>query len=374
MTGLADTARKHLLNIPGRKLNGRYIVFESDDWGSERIPSRESIENLTASGINLYSNPFNYKDSLETEEDLSALFEVLLSFKDKQGRHPVITANTVTSNPDFEKIKASGYEEYFCESTLQTYRNKQGCVNSNNLIKEGINEGLYHPQFHGREHLNVRQWLKALKTGNEILRAAFDEGIYGVDLEIDTIQRNNFMAAFDSNSDEEHDEYKRIIREGVTMFRDIFGYGSRSFIAPCFIWHPSLEPILLENGIKFIQGLPIQYVPNTSGTYRKIYHHQGEKNKSHQLYFVRNCFFEPALNSRVNWVEDCLRRMKIIFYWGKPAIIGTHRINFMGSLNEESRKQNLKDFSNLLKLILETWPDAEFTTTDKLGELYGDNS
>jgi hypothetical protein len=89
-----------------------------------------------------------------------------------------------------------------------------------------------------------------------------------------------------------------------------------------------------------------------------------------QVYFIRNCFFEPSLDTRFDWIEDCLRRIKIIFFWGKPAIIGTHRINFMGSLNEENRKKNLKDFSVLLKLILETWPDVEFTTTDRLGEFY----
>jgi hypothetical protein len=42
----------------------------------------------------------------------------------------------------------------------------------------------------------------------------------------------------------------------------------------------------------------------------------------------------------------------------------------MGSLNEENRKNNLRNFSILLRMILETWPDTEFTTTDKLGELY----
>jgi hypothetical protein len=85
---------------------------------------------------------------------------------------------------------------------------------------------------------------------------------------------------------------------------------------------------------------------------------------------VRNCFFEPSLNNKFNWIEECLRRIKIIFFWGKPAIIGTHRINFMGSLDEENRKANLKLFSELLKMILKNHPEVEFTTTDKLGELY----
>jgi hypothetical protein len=370
MIKLFNTAKKHILNLPGKKLGKKYIVFESDDWGSERIPSKEGMKYLTSCGIDIYSNPFNHLDSLETGDDLSALFEILTRFKDKQGNHPVITANSITANPDFKKIKASGFTEYHYESTLQTYSNKQGCLNSYALIKDGIAAGIYHPQFHGREHLNVRQWLTALQSGNETLLKAFSAGIYGIDLEIELTKRNNFMAAFDTNSEQETAEHRNIINEGASLFKDTFGYTSNSFIAPCYIWQPIIEMALKENGIKYIQGLPVQYVPVYGSKYQKICHYQGERNKIQQVYFIRNCFFEPALNPGFNWIEDCMRRIKIIFFWGKPAIIGTHRINFMGSLNEENRKNNLKTFSNLVKSILEIWPEVEFTTTDKLGELY----
>jgi hypothetical protein len=367
---IVNIAKKHIMNFPGKKLGKKYIVFESDDWGSERIPSKESLKYLTSSGINVFSNPFNHLDSLETGDDLSALFEILLSYTDRHGNHPVFTANSVTANPDFEKIKISDFKEYHYQSTLQTYSNKDGCENSYTFIKDGMAAGIYHPQFHGREHLNVRQWLTALQSGNQKLLNAFSAGIYGIDLDTEFTNRANFMAAFDSNSEQETAEHIDIIEEGAALFKDLFGYSSDSFIAPCYTWHPSLEILLKENGIKYIQGLPIQYVPIYGGKYKKLYHYQGEPNNMQQFYFIRNCFFEPALNSKFNWIKDCLRRLEIIFFWGKPAIIGTHRINFMGSLNEENRRQNLRIFSVLLKSILETWPDAEFTTTDKLGELY----
>jgi hypothetical protein len=364
------SAKKHVLNIPGKRLDKKYIVFESDDWGSERIPSKEKLEYLVSLGVNISGNPFNRLDSLETSNDLSALFETLMKYKDIQGNYPVITANSVTSNPDFIKIRNSGFREYHYESTLQTYLNKSECQNSWSLIKEGIATGVYHPQFHGREHLNVYQWLTALSSGNKLLLDAFEAGVYGIDLDSELTNRPNFMAAFDGNSDREINEHRSIIREGVSLFEDIFGFIPQSFIAPCYVWNPILEVSLRENGIRYIQGLPVQLIPLPDGKYKKKFHFQGEQNKMKQVYFTRNCFFEPALNPGYNWIQDCIRRIRIIFFWGKPAIIGTHRINFMGSLNEENRKQNLNDFSVLLKIILETWPDAEFTTTDKLGELY----
>jgi hypothetical protein len=367
---IIDLSRKHFLNIPGKRLKKKYIIFESDDWGSERMPSRESLNYLKLSGADVYRNPFNYLDSLETDDDLSALYEILLGVKDIYGNHPVITANSVLANPDFERIKATGYSEYFYTSTIQTYTNKKGCKNSHALIREGMDAGIYHPQFHGREHLNVTQWMNSLKQGNELLLKAFDAGISGIDLDSESMKRSNFTAAFDSNSELESATHEDIISEGITLFKEAFNYIPGSFIAPCYVWHPSLEIPLKKGGVKFIQGLPVQYVPYKGGNYKKIYHFQGEHNRNHQVYFIRNCFFEPALNREFNWIQDCLRRLEIIFFWNKPAILGTHRINFIGSLDEENRKCNLKDFSILLKLILKTWPDVEFTTTDRLGELY----
>jgi hypothetical protein len=41
----------------------------------------------------------------------------------------------------------------------------------------------------------------------------------------------------------------------------------------------------------------------------------------------------------------------------------------MGSLDPNNRSKNLAMFSNLLKGILENWPDVEFMTSDQLGDL-----
>jgi hypothetical protein len=367
---LTNTFKRHILNFSGKRLDKKYIVFESDDWGSERIPSGESLKYLTSCGIDVYSNPFNYLDSLETGDDLSALFEVLLIFNDRHGNHPVITANSVTANPDFDKIRASGYSRYHYENILQSYNKKKACLGSYTTIREGINSGIFHPQFHGREHLNIKQWLSALNSGGELWKKVFDAGIYAIDIKSESSGRPNLTAAFDGSSEQDSFAFKSIIEKGVNLFKDLFGFVPHSFAAPCYIWHRSLESILLNSGIKYIQGLPFQYSPSNNNKYRKIYHFQGQKNSLDQTYFIRNCFFEPALNSRFDWVADCLRRIKIIFFRGKPAVMGTHRINFIGSLNETNRTKNLEQFSILLKMILKTWPDVEFITTDRLGEIY----
>ncbi|MCU4173865.1 hypothetical protein [Carboxylicivirga sp. N1Y90] len=365
-----NNTKKHLLNFSGHRLKKKYVLFESDDWGSERIPSNESVDFLSKKGVDVKKNPFNYLDSLESDDDLSATFEMLRNHVDHLGNHPVITANSVVANPDFEKIKASGFKEYHFEKSTDTYANKGNAKNAFEIIKQGMKEGVYHPQFHGREHVNVEQWLKALQSGNQVLLDAFNTGVFGIDLDIDLTNRSNFMAAFDAHSNQGIALHEDIVSEGTSMFEELYGFRSESFIAPCYVWHNSHNDVLWKNGIKYFQGLPVQLSPDAVKQYKRIYHYQGQKNKLGQRYFVRNCFFEPSLKPTFNWIDDVLNRLKIIFFWGKPAIIGTHRINFVGSLNEDNRKVNLTMLDELIKRMLKLWPDIEFITTDKLGNLY----
>jgi hypothetical protein len=100
-------------------------------------------------GYAVNQRPYERYDSLASQEDLSMLFEVLTQFRDKYGHHPVITANSVVANPDFDKIRASHFQEYHYElftDTLKRYGNHSG---SFFLWKEGIREGIFIPQFHG---------------------------------------------------------------------------------------------------------------------------------------------------------------------------------------------------------------------------------
>lgn len=362
--------KRHLQNIPGKSVKKKYVVFESDDWGSERIPSKEAIVYLKSHGIHMERNPFNLLDSLESTDDLTALFTTLTKFRDNQGNHPVITANSVTANPYYKKILESGYKEYHFESVLQTYQGRKECFDSFKIINEGIASGVYHPQFHGREHLNVRQWLATLQSGNKNLLHSFNAGVYGIDLDIESNRRNNFMAAFDSFSAEDDYEHSTIIKQGLESFFKLYGFSPKSFIAPCYVWNSYLEETLSKNGIYYLQGLQFQFSPDNKKTdYRKIYHYAGQSNKYGQVYLVRNCFFEPSLNPGTDWTRECLSRIKIAFNRKKPAIVGIHRLNFIGSLNEKNRTENLRKFSELLELIIKTWPDVEFTTSDRLGEI-----
>ena len=101
--------RKELYNMIGWRTKRHLVVIESDDWGSIRMPSREVYDEFLRRGIRVDNDAYCRYDSLATKEDLTDLFDVLQSVKDKNGNHPVITANCVVANPVFDKIKESNF-------------------------------------------------------------------------------------------------------------------------------------------------------------------------------------------------------------------------------------------------------------------------
>src|SRR5690606_26754054 len=123
--------------------------------GSIRMPSTAAYNDLLSKNYVSKNNRYAKYDTLATPEDLSALFDVLSSIKDRKGNSPKITANTIMSNPDFDKIKQSGYSEYYYESFLDTLQAYPNCQDSFKIWEQGITSKLFTPQLHGREHINV---------------------------------------------------------------------------------------------------------------------------------------------------------------------------------------------------------------------------
>lgn len=146
------TLAQNIQNIPGWTTDRRLIVFESDDWGSIRMPSRETYEKLVRSGDQADQDPFTRYDALASESDLQHLFDTLTKYADSNGRHPVITANCAVANPDFDKIRASEYREYFYEPFTETLKRYPQHERSFELWQQGIGKRIFFPQLHGREH------------------------------------------------------------------------------------------------------------------------------------------------------------------------------------------------------------------------------
>jgi hypothetical protein len=358
---------KILSNIPGWRTKRKIIVFLVDDWGTIRIANKDARKALLKLNILKEFNRFDNYDVLESDEDLFRLFEILNSFKDKNGRSAIFTAVTNVANPDFDKIMNSEYREYYYEpftATLDRYYGKEPVK----LWSEGIKNNIFVPQFHGREHLNVKYWLQGLQTKDPNLIEAFRLSSIGV-TKSNTGSIVDYMSAFDFESVKDIDNQMTICKEGLSLFYEIFRFKASLFTSPSLIHNSRLEEQLYEDGIKYVDRAKITYEPKGEGTYNKQYFWLGRKNKTGQTYITRNCMFEPNAYPRKEIINDLLHDISIAFRMKKPAIISSHRVNFVGGLDINNRDIGLLSLRSLLTEIVNKWPDIEFMTGADLGNL-----
>src|SRR5690606_6602615 len=102
------------------KTNRKIVVFCIDDYGNVRLDSKKARENLNKAGLKV-SNRFDAYDSLETREDLEALFTVLDSAKDKNQHSAIFTPYSLPCNIDFETMSTEGNQSYIYETHHETY-------------------------------------------------------------------------------------------------------------------------------------------------------------------------------------------------------------------------------------------------------------
>lgn len=369
---MGNILTQNLINIPGWHTNRHLVVIESDDWGSVRMPSREVYNQFLKEGIRVDKDVYCRYDSLANKQDLEVLFDALTSVRDKNNNHAVITANSVVANPDFKKIADSNFKQYYYEPFTKTLESTGQHDGVFNLWQEGISNNIFHPQFHGREHVNIKKWLDILRKGDDkITRRAFELGTFGLTANVSKNIPYNYMSEFRSCEKSDIEAYVVSLKEGLELFYKLFGYKSKSFIAPTYTWSQILEPYLLDLGIKYIQGVVVQQIPKEDGTLRyKRTNFQGRRNKLGQIYLMRNCFFEPSqTRDHLDAVDDCLNRIKIAFRWGKAAVISSHRLNYIGNIDVTNRNINIVLFKSLLKEIVNKWPDVEFVSSDTLGDI-----
>ncbi len=366
----AKAILKGISNIPDWKTKRRIVVIESDDWGTIRMPSVESFKRLEGLGIDLRFGDmerFNLYDNLATKQDLEFLFEVLSSVKGNRGEYAVFTPISIVANPDFQKIEASGFQEYFYEPFTDTLKRFPGCENAFDLWKEGLEKKLFVPQMHGREHLNVIAWMEALQAPDKHTISAFKEESWGFKTSFKHIE--SYQAAFEQARPSDLEYHKKVLQDGLQLFEKLFGYKAVYFVSPNVYFSNILNRTLAENGIKYRSTAKIQreVFDGIKKTKTRLHYH-GQKEKYGIRYMIRNCVFEPNRDGKSS-VATCMAQINSSFNWNKPAIISTHRANFVGGLYPENRDNGLRQLSTLLKEIVKNWPDVEFMTSEQLATL-----
>lgn len=364
---IKSTLSHTLLNLPGWHTGRKIVVIESDDWGSIRMPSREVYDKCLKAGYPVDLNPYERYDSIASGYDLEMLFDLLCKYKDKNDSYPVITANCVVANPNFEKIEKSGFQEYHYELITETFKHYPEHHNNFDLWLQGKESKVFYPQFHAREHLNVSKFMKALQTNDSDAHFGFKNRMPGCIQKGKTNKGNYYVEATYFETEEDKKEKLAIYLEGLDIFKNLFGYHSLSVIPPNYTWSDDFNKTVAEKGVKYIQGNKKIREPVPGKKSKYTHRYLGMKNSNGQLALVRNVSFEPSLTTVNGIVDRVLSEIDIAFKMRKPAIISSHRINYVGYLDQKNREQTLHILNELLKKLLKKWPDVEFMSSDELG-------
>lgn len=351
----------------GLRLNQKIVVFESDDWGAIRTPSMVVFEKMRHSSNGIKVNNFDRFDCLESESDLCALWEVIRSFRDSFGRHPIFTCNMVLQNPNFDAIRKSKFEEYLSETFFESYQRVWGQDLRSNwaLLQQ---DGVIKPQFHAREHLNVDLWLEDLRVGNKATLEAFEMDCFGQMQQTSSTHHFHYLAAYHSRNPQDLAKKKIILKDGFGLFKKTFGFDSLTFIPCNYIWTDELTDCLPNLGVEGFQGSRVMRLADITANGKLLQKRRvmSYDTRSDLINTVRNVHFEPFDLNDGSSTTKALNQIASAFRWCKPAVISSHRINYVGGLDIHNRDNNLLQLKTLISSILKRWPDVRFMSSDEL--------
>lgn len=366
----------YLKNIPGWRTSRKFVVFSVDDYGNVRLDSKLAREKMDKAGLKTHSR-FDALDALETREDLEALYETLTVVKDKNNRPVVFTPFTLPCNINFEKVEGEGFEKYHYEILPVTYtkleaRDAKAYSGTWRLWQEGIEKSLMVPQFHGREHLNLKVFEEKLSQKDKEIITVLKNRSY-TSLSHSGYKSIGWTAAFAFDTLRDINKFPNIIKTGMAAFEEVFGFRSESFTPPAQEFPSSLERNLIDYGIKHLDKPFRRKRHLGSGKYRYELNVMRRDRTTGLNTLVRNVVFEPN-NGNIDHVGKALYQIEAAFRLCKPAVISSHRVNFCGHINQKNRKQGLTALRTLLKKIVKCWPDVEFISANELGnKIAGDN-
>ncbi|HZW58571.1 MAG TPA: hypothetical protein VFF30_19955 [Nitrososphaerales archaeon] len=351
--------------------NVHAVVFESDDWGfcgENKNPS--SSERLARLGYELRGKGSgdSYYNTLEKTEDLENLYEVLSSFSDGLGRHPVFTANFVVTNPDFERIKAGNFSEYHTiPISLGFPKSWDSGKSLRQTWRSGIEKKVWMPEFHGYSHFNYQNWLKGLRKGDKKLRDFFEEEMIASSRDYPTLSEyvtNPGTGTFASRK-----EQSSTVSRGCEIFRFTFGYPARSTIPPSDIWNIDTEMAFLHSNLHYVQSERTRY-SSALGLFRIDFASTFNIVKSAIL--LLGPLTKLYRNVRLELNDDeseVLETSNYLFKIGSPVVVGTHRVNYVSGIDRNLAERGRKKLRTYLKAISED-SRTVFMTSSELYQIY----
>ncbi len=304
------------------------IIIESDDWGAGPVEAQAKA--------------------------LDRLVDVLMRYRDHNGRHPVMTLALVLAVPDGRAIRRDGQyhrlslEDTMFEPVLQA-------------IERGRAAGVFALQLHGLEHY----WPDALMASvDPAVRAWLEsDGPATTEALPPHLQSRWVDASALPSVELSRGAVDGAVNEEVNLYERLFGERPRVVVPPTFVWNEAVEAAWAQEGLECVvtpglrsacrnaDGLP----DCDTGPL-----HNGQQGNG-MTYIVRDDYFEPERGHRA---ERALAALAEKMAQGRPCLLETHRSNFIR--NEEGCVGALSAVEELYSRALARNPTLCFLATTEL--------
>lgn len=330
-----------------KRFSEKILITESDDWGLERGIDEDSIQWATRKYGRENFTRWTL-DALETNEDLELLYSLLRSYRDSHGNHPVVTANFITHNVDYNSPGELRFIPISSGFNSETDLRR--------MYRLGIDEGLIFPQLHGYSHYNIAELGEYF--GRDEAKEAFQNKYLAC---ASTIRGRLSFLQGELSGDR---NISSLISDAAYEFEKMFGFRSASIIPPTFILAKSHTGDLTSAGIRLVQSSN-RLVDPEKNRYAVPYF----RKKNGLVWSVRNSRLDPYPGYDFHH-EQCVESIGKAFENNLPAVIDVHRVNFSGKFDPDYRNRTLDEFDKLLKDVLAKWPDIRFMNTQNFTEEY----
>jgi len=312
-------------------LRGPLLIIESDDWGPG--PAQDASW-------------------------LARIAEVLGRYRDRRGRHPVVTIGVVLALP----AGATGAGSPSAAVTLAADRFR----GIRERLVAGADAGLMALQLHGMEHYWRPALIAAAGTDPTVARWLQGEGGLRTEALPSHLQTRWADASRLPSVPLWPDQIADAVREELSTFAEIFGRPATVAVPPTFVWDERVEREWARGGIRFIVTPGRRYVGRDEAgglvaDGEGI--HSGERGVGGVVYLVRDRYFEPSLGQDAGSALAALAEKTRA---GRPALLEMHRFNFTG--DAAAATNAVRELDRLFASALTAYPELRFLSTDELGE------
>ncbi|WP_426416968.1 hypothetical protein [Aestuariirhabdus sp. LZHN29] len=314
-------------------LNAPLFILESDDWGAGDHQQSQSLGKIN-----------------------TMLKACLLA----DGGNPVMTLGVTLLAP---RVSVKDSHCVIETVSLAAPESQKTLIS----LLEVQREGLMPLQLHGRLHFNTDCLQSYMDSQfKDETRAENNPVELGKSIPIEV-----FPAEVQSRWCSAESDAERQAMDEVLEHKDVFGMMPSVAVPPTFVWNDEVEAGWLKGGITTLMTPGHRSVERDGDHFvrdrRDIAN--GDLTASGLLCLVRNGYFEPYKGVGVN---QCLQMVEHAIACGRPAIIETHRWNYIHP-DLSVRERCYSELASLLRIVVERYPAVASVSSEVLADRYRSN-